>query len=168
MAFINVNIPTSSDIRAEQHLHATEKERDFWLKKAEELQRQLEGIVEAADEHGYVDLYHRDQKVTLYTSEKAAELAETGMLDHQSGAREPMKPNDMLAVIHDKERRALKALMRIYGDDVSLILNGLHAMSARLAIASGVSPEDFTAGVKYHWDFLAEALNEVGRKNKPK
>jgi len=70
-----------------------------------------------------------------------------------------MNAEQLLSVVHDKERRALKALIRIYSDDVSLILNGLHAMAARLAIASGVSPEDFTAGVKHHWDFLAEAVN---------
>ena len=74
MAFINVNIQTASDIRAEQNRNATEKERDFWLKKSEELQRQLEGIVEAAEEHGYVDFYHRGEKLTLYTWQKAAEL----------------------------------------------------------------------------------------------
>lgn len=67
-----------------------------------------------------------------------------------------MNAEQLLSVVHDKERRALKVLIRVYGEDVSLILNGLHAMAARLAIASGVSPEDFTAGVKHHWDFLAE------------
>lgn len=68
--------------------------------------------------------------------------------------------DNLFAVVHAKERRALKALVRVYGDDVSLILNGLHAMAARLAIASGVSPDDFTAGIKHHWDFIADAINE--------
>lgn len=76
-----------------------------------------------------------------------------------------MRPEQMLAVVHDKERRALKALMRVYGDDISIILNGLHAMAARLAIAAGVSPEDFTSGVKHHWDFLAAAINEPSGSN---
>lgn len=65
----------------------------------------------------------------------------------------------LLAVVHDKERRALKALMKIYGDDVCAILNGVHALAARIAIASGIEPEAFVGGAKHHWDFLAGAVN---------
>jgi hypothetical protein len=71
-----------------------------------------------------------------------------------------LEPQMIVAVMADRDRKAMEALMAVYGDDVSTILNGLHAMAARLAIASGVSPEDFTAGVKHHWDFLADALND--------
>jgi hypothetical protein len=71
-----------------------------------------------------------------------------------------LEPQMMLAVMADRDKRAMMALMEIYGDDVSIILNALHAMAARLAIASDVSPEDFTAGMKYHWDFLANAIND--------
>jgi hypothetical protein len=59
-----------------------------------------------------------------------------------------------------KQRKAFKALVRIFGDDTSTLLNELHAMSARLAILSGVSREDFAAGIKYHWDFIANIINE--------
>jgi hypothetical protein len=63
-------------------------------------------------------------------------------------------------IVHNKERRALKALIRIYGDDSNAILNGLHCMAVRVAIGSGASPENFTAGIKVHWDFIANAINE--------
>lgn len=71
----------------------------------------------------------------------------------------PLDPRMMVAVMAENDRKAMGELVKIYGDDVSTILNSLHAMAARLAIASGVSPEDFTAGIKHHWDFLAEAVN---------
>lgn len=77
-----------------------------------------------------------------------------------SRQNDKLTPDQALAVVHGKEYRALKALMRIYGDDVSAILNGLHTMAARLAIASGVSPEDFADGMKHHWDFLVNAMND--------
>ena len=65
--------------------------------------------------------------------------------------------SDLRAIFHsDKEYRAL---IEIYGDDTGAVLNGLHAVAARIAIATGVSPEDFAGGVKHHWDFLANAIN---------
>lgn len=71
-----------------------------------------------------------------------------------------MTSQDMLSIVHDKERRALAALISVYGEDISQILNGLHGIAARLAIAAGTSSEEFTAGVKHHWDFLVEAIND--------
>lgn len=68
-------------------------------------------------------------------------------------------PRAALSVVHAKERKALKALMRVYGDDVDAILNGLHTMAARLAIASGITPEAFSAGMKHHWDFVVSGIN---------
>jgi hypothetical protein len=56
-------------------------------------------------------------------------------------------------------------LIEVYGDNVETILNGLHAMSARIAIASGVTPEKFAAGMKHHWDFLVEHLNSDAPSN---
>lgn len=64
------------------------------------------------------------------------------------------------AVFHGKQRTAVRALARIYGDDIDKLLNELHAIAARLAIASGVTPESFAAGIKHHWDFIANALNQ--------
>ena len=66
---------------------------------------------------------------------------------------------DILNVVHDKQRKALKAIIRIYGGDVDAILNALHEMSARIAIASGVEPESFAAGLKHHWGCIAEKIN---------
>lgn len=73
-----------------------------------------------------------------------------------------LTPKDLLAgLLSEKETRVLKVLLRVYGDDVSGILNGLHILAARLA--ADVTPEDFSAGVKHHWDFVANAINEVDR-----
>lgn len=69
------------------------------------------------------------------------------------------KATILLDAVHDQERKALHALIEIYGDDVNTILNGLHAVSARIAIASGVSPDRFAAGMKAHWNFLVDHLN---------
>lgn len=74
---------------------------------------------------------------------------------------------DLLAgLLSGKEARVLKAAMKVYGDDVSAILNGLHTLAVRLAIASEVSPEDFAAGMKHHWDFVAGAINEYAETHK--
>lgn len=70
----------------------------------------------------------------------------------------------MLPVVHGKERQALKYLIKVYGDDVDAVLNGLHAMAARIALASGVEADQFAAGVKHHWDFLAEHVNEISQE----
>jgi hypothetical protein len=71
-----------------------------------------------------------------------------------------MDAQEIVVCFHDKERRALDALVEIYGDDTNEILNALHSISVRLAIASGVDGKDFAAGMKYHWDNLANAFNE--------
>lgn len=62
--------------------------------------------------------------------------------------------------LHGKDREAAIALMKIYGDDTDTILNGLHAISARIAIGAGCTPEIFVAGVKHHWDSLVEDIND--------
>jgi plasmid maintenance system antidote protein VapI len=85
------------------------------------------------------------------------------MVQRVSFSEPKMTSQDMLSIVHDKERRALAALISVYGEDISQILNGLHGIAARLAIAagtSGTSSEEFTAGVKHHWDFLVEAIND--------
>lgn len=74
MTHTNVHIPTSSDVRNQQFLDATVKERNFWLKRAEDLRNELENIFNAAKEYGYVDLSHRNEKLVLYTWDKAAKL----------------------------------------------------------------------------------------------
>jgi len=76
-----------------------------------------------------------------------------------SAGNETMNAEDILNVVHDKQRKALKAMIRIYGGDVDAILNALHEMSARIAIATGVEPESFAEGVKHHWGHIADAIN---------
>lgn len=61
----------------------------------------------------------------------------------------------------EPDREAVEALVSIYRDSsIEGLLNSLHGLAAKVAIASGVSPENFAAGVKHHWDFLANSLNE--------
>lgn len=72
-----------------------------------------------------------------------------------------MTARRVLPAVHGKDRQALKHLIKVYGDDVDAVLNGLHAIAARVAIVSGVEPDKFVAGVKHHWDFLAAHLNEI-------
>lgn len=76
-----------------------------------------------------------------------------------------LSPKDVIAgLVGDKEAKILKVAIRVYGDDVSAILNGLHMLSARLAIAADIKPEDFSAGMKHHWDFVAAAINEYAEQ----
>jgi hypothetical protein len=63
--------------------------------------------------------------------------------------------------LHGKDRKAAIALMKIYGDDTDAILNGLHAISARIAIGAGCTPDVFAAGVKHHWDFIIEGITSM-------
>lgn len=78
-----------------------------------------------------------------------------------------LEPKDLIAgLLSDKEARVLKTALKVYGDDVSLILNGLHILAVRLAIAAEVSPETFAAGMKHHWDYVANAFNAYEAKHK--
>lgn len=72
-----------------------------------------------------------------------------------------MSADDLVECFHAKERKTIEALIRIYGDDTNAVLNGLHSTAARLAILTGVSPDDFAAGVKHHWDFLAHSIDDA-------
>jgi len=59
------------------------------------------------------------------------------------------------------DRRALESLMEIYGDETTEgMLNSLHALAARVGVASGVTADKFAEGVKHHWDFVATSINE--------
>jgi hypothetical protein len=65
-------------------------------------------------------------------------------------------------VLPDKRQSDLfLATARIYGDDVETILNALQEMTARIALMSGVEPEAFAGGMKHHWDYLANHINEA-------
>jgi hypothetical protein len=69
-------------------------------------------------------------------------------------------------VVHDKQQLILDVMIGVYGDDADVILNALHEMSARVALTCGVSPDDYAAGMKHHWDYLAEAINERAERGK--
>lgn len=63
------------------------------------------------------------------------------------------------ALVDERQSSLLAAAVALYGEDVETILNGLQEMATRVAIASGVEPEAFAAGMKHHWDFFADAIN---------
>lgn len=63
-------------------------------------------------------------------------------------------------VTHNKQRRVLELLIELYGDDADPILNALHEISCRVALTCGVEPEVYAAGMKSHWDWLANILND--------
>lgn len=63
-------------------------------------------------------------------------------------------------ITHDKQRRVLELLIELYGDDADPILNALHEICARIGIYCGVEPEIFAAGMKHHWDYLANVIND--------
>jgi len=67
---------------------------------------------------------------------------------------------ELLLVVHGPQKLVLDAALEAYADDTNRVLNALHEISARVAIATGVSPNDFAAGVKHHWDYLATTINE--------
>lgn len=68
-------------------------------------------------------------------------------------------------VTHDKQRKVLKLLIRLYGDDSNTILNALHEMCARVAISCGVEPEEYAAGMKHHWDYLVGEINDRAQQH---
>jgi hypothetical protein len=74
------------------------------------------------------------------------------------------KARPLVPVVHGKDRQALKALIKVYGDDVDSVLNGLHAIGARVAIAAGVDPQEYADGLKHHWNFVAEIINEAAQE----
>jgi len=65
------------------------------------------------------------------------------------------------SVVHAKQREVLDFLIEVYGDDSDVILNALHEMAARVALMAGVTPEAYAAGMKHHWDHLANELNRA-------
>lgn len=67
-------------------------------------------------------------------------------------------------ILHDKQRQVLDLMIELYDDDANLIVNALHEMAARVAIATGIEPEAFAAGMKHHWDGIANALNDYDVK----
>lgn len=74
------------------------------------------------------------------------------------GADYKLTQEDIDAICSPEDRRAIEALGEIYGETVEEVLNRLHALIARIGILSGVAPEQFAAGVKFHWDSCAEAI----------
>ena len=63
-------------------------------------------------------------------------------------------------VTHEKQRKVLELLIELYGDDANPIINALHEIAARVAMTCGVTPENFAAGFKHHWDHLAAVIND--------
>jgi hypothetical protein len=67
---------------------------------------------------------------------------------------------DIASIVHGKQREAIEAMIKIFGDDSNAILNALHEIAVRVALMAGVSPGDFAGGVQHHWDSIVNAINE--------
>lgn len=74
---IIVSLLTSSDIRSRQKLNETEKDRDFWMGMAENLQERLDSLFEALDTNGSATLVQQGRRITVFTEAavKAGEAA---------------------------------------------------------------------------------------------
>jgi hypothetical protein len=70
-----------------------------------------------------------------------------------------LTPKDLIdGLLNDGDAQVLEAAIEAYGEDASAILSGFHSLAARLAIAAEIDPEDFAAGVKHHWDYVAKGI----------
>jgi hypothetical protein len=58
-------IERAADIRRKLNIENLERERDFWMKKAEQLHDDLQYIFDAAEKEGKITLTHRDKTVVL-------------------------------------------------------------------------------------------------------
>lgn len=67
-------------------------------------------------------------------------------------------------IAHEKQRILLEAAIALYGDDSNLILNALQELTARIGIGCGVEPEAFAAGMKHHWDGIANFMNDYAER----
>lgn len=63
-------------------------------------------------------------------------------------------------IAHEKQHQVLTLLIELYGDDADPILNALQELAARVALISGVTPDQYAAGMKHHWDWLANVIND--------
>jgi hypothetical protein len=52
--------------------------------------------------------------------------------------------------LHDHERRIVEELMDVVGSDAGRILDGLHHLAAKLALAATITPESLVAGQQRH------------------
>lgn len=75
-----------------------------------------------------------------------------------------IRPQDAKAIWRGKDERAIKALMKIYGDDTETVLNALHSLAARIGIAAEVDPVLFSKGVSYHWQSVVDHIEECRAK----
>ena len=66
----------------------------------------------------------------------------------------------VVASLDKDERIALAALVAVYGDETDAVLNGIHTLAAKIAIMTGVEPQKFAAGMKHHWDAIAQIVNQ--------
>ncbi len=67
MTFVNVHIPSSEDLRQQWNRERDEREIAFLQARVDELLRMLENIYECAQQTGHVELWHRGDKLDLYT-----------------------------------------------------------------------------------------------------
>lgn len=69
-----------------------------------------------------------------------------------------MTPEQIIDLLPEDEAITLKALLAAR-DQVDDVMNSLVFMAVTLAIAAGVEPETFAAGVKASWRHIADQVN---------
>lgn len=65
MTHVNCTVPTAGRIRDEFRESQLQHDRDFWFKKADQLQQELDNIFDHAKDHGRVELWRNGEKLEL-------------------------------------------------------------------------------------------------------
>lgn len=74
MAYINVSVPTLSELGEREKIRVLEAKLAFWQNAAEDLQGRLDNIPAAIEKYGQVDIYTRgNDKITLVAKPYDAE-----------------------------------------------------------------------------------------------
>ena len=69
-----------------------------------------------------------------------------------------LTPEERDSLFRGRDRAALNALVKIYGDSIDDVINALHSVACRVAIAAEVDPQLFAAGLKHHWEQIVRFL----------
>jgi hypothetical protein len=66
---------------------------------------------------------------------------------------------NLLSCLPPQEQAAMQGVIDAVGRDTDTLLNTLHRLAVVVAVFAEVEPENFAAGVKHHWNDVADLLN---------
>lgn len=75
-----------------------------------------------------------------------------------------LAPEQRDQIFRGKDRVAVQSLAAIYGQDVNDLINALHSLVARIAIAAECDPVGFAQGMQHHWNDVCEHLEECANR----